>query len=183
MSTDHQLPSLSTPAEPILMRWGSYAIGGALAGIVVGVWGTFLFQAIEFSDSRVDLRTFIDSRVAMVKFLSYLDIFQAIFGGVPGSVVGGLISALFSRRMRHPIFLASLWASILGLIALALLVVLFGVGMLANQRPAEILIMLANLPATGAVYGLLLGLSAPLIERGFRKMRRPRTIQAGSVVQ
>lgn len=170
MSADQQ-PIL---AEPILMRWASCAIGGAIAGIVIGVWEIFVFLAVESWDSHVDLPTFIESWIKVLS-IEHLEIFLNIFGGVLLGVVGGVISALFSRRMRHPITLACVWASILGSVAVVFVVISLTFGMLEKQPPAQTLFMLAMYPVTGAVYGFVLGFSARLIERRFQRMRQPRT--------
>jgi hypothetical protein len=97
---------------------------------------------------------------------SYLDAWRILGPAVPG-IVGGLLTALFSRRMRHPIALASMWASILGSVALVLVGLLIGFDIL-QQRP-----LCAIYPATGVIYGFALGVSARLMERGLLRLRRP----------
>jgi hypothetical protein len=171
MTADQQPPPPAI-AEPILLRWGTCAIGGAIAGIVVGGWGIACEQADILRQRGTTLPDFIDEQIALGRFWEYLHAWRILGPALPG-VVGGLLSALFSRRMRQPFALASVWASILGTIALALIAMLMGFGEMRTPRPTDMLVNLAVFLTSGAIYGFVLGVSARLLERGLQRLRRP----------
>lgn len=168
MNADERAPEA---AEPKLVRFGTCMVGGVLAGIIAGILGVIIAEGLEFSSSRVSLADFVAARIRIGEYWRY---FERIGGAVLPGAIFGLICALFSRRTRQPIALASLWAFIFGIFGLAFVVIMLLMGELGKQPPAATLAMLAILPLYGAILGCTVGFTARLLERGLdRVQRRP----------
>ena len=152
--------------ERFAVRLVRYVIAGALAGAVIGIWSEIVKQAVEDWHARLDPISFLANLGA--RFMRLQECLESIGGAAVGGILGGLITACFSKRTRHPIILASLWASILGSVSLAM-IAMVSIMDRNPQRVDDIIMMLAASLTSGAIYGFVLGLGARLMERALKR--------------
>src|SRR5581483_10608258 len=106
-----ETPKPRAPSERSLSQFLVCMVAGVIAGIVVGVFTVGFGLIMDCRDSHMTIADFVKSGRAFQDaevFLVIIFVSGPIFG-----VIGGLITALFSRRTRHPVVLASVWASAL----------------------------------------------------------------------
>jgi hypothetical protein len=164
-------PSPPVPSEPARSRFPIYLVAGSVAGLVFAFCMAAFQVGMDCWHSQMSLPDYFDwwrtygrvDEVALSVFVS---------GPIMGCI-GGLITALFSRTTRHPIVLASVWASILGTTTLALLVMLY-FGTPGPARGDDIALMIGVSLGGGAIYGGTLGTCARLVRAVIAKRKEVR---------
>ena len=152
-----------------LPRARAWIAGGALAGIMAGAaLGAETF--IVFSLSEMFPLSMKLSH-GLLRKPGWEDFFGWIVAGLIWGNFGGLISTWLPRRWRYPMVLAVFWGSALGSLALVLACVY---GMTEpHSKPIDYVAILVFLLGPGAVFGFVLGLSAPIAERIVARFTRP----------
>ncbi len=167
MSTEHE------PAPPVAStvlpfgRLAVWLVSGAVAGVVVGFFSTFVVITLGWWHSGRVARL-LDWHSDRVWLYVELD---RILGAAISGAIGGFFTSLFFRRIQHPILLAVLWGSILGTIGL----VVFAVLTMMTQPPQPIadgLLQLGYFLATGAIFGFVTGMAARLLVIGLERVQR-----------
>ena len=160
-------PASATERMP--SRFVVCMIAGAVAGVVAGFCMAAFQYGVEYSRSHLSLIAYFDHWHYWHMGDTILSVF--VSGPISG-FIGGLITALFSRTTRHPIVLASVWASILGTTTLVLNVVLYFGTPPGHARADDIALMIGVSLSAGAIYGGTLGLFAHWLRMGIQRWQR-----------
>jgi hypothetical protein len=164
--------SAAAVTESLGVRLSACASGGIFAGVVITVAGVFLELGVNAWHTHTPFLIYLDQQYAFGTLSKTYFTADRFLGGALGGLIIGVLSACFTRRMRRPMWLASLWATIYGVVSAALVLFFLWFDNPDQQRPGEKMLMVALTTLTGAIYGYLLGWAARLVERGLTRLRK-----------
>jgi len=148
-------------------RFAIFAGAGAISGLVVALVSVLVEFFMKYWQSGMSLLDFIDGTRARWQE-DFLD--ARFLGGPIWGLIGGVLPACLSRTSPHPIMLASLWASIMGCVALVAAVLLND-----DKRVHESAAMVGLALGMGAIYGFVLGFAAQVLFRFANGKRGPES--------
>jgi len=150
-------------------RFMIFALSGAVGGVVVAVF-MLVFELAYFV-----YRSHLDANLIAPESLLWLalECLDRRFLTTPLScAIFGALAGFFSKRLTQPLALAVLWASCLGAVGLALVVLLDGMWANVDQLKDAAILVGAYL-FFGAIFGFSQGVSARLMFVGLERFRKP----------
>jgi hypothetical protein len=157
MTVDQQ-PMATARSERLSIRMGICVVSGLLVGLF-GALCTAALIVVSISQEQPQLPV-LNIVQDPFRFVLFREGVGPVFlSGLLGGAAGGLVTAFFPRKMRHPFTLASFWASSLGTVAMLVFLAA------RHRTAAEVAFFTAIWLGLGAAYGFALGLIARWMQR------------------